>query len=401
MLPSSRLRWVACVLILLAQASFGTDWRQPEAQLAEKIAALTGPGVVALEISNRCSLASAEVDEIRRGLISALGGSGIRVWQPDQAAATIKVTLSENLQSFVWTAEISQGSGEPGIAMVSMPRPDSSFAAQSASPVVLSATRMMSSAAPILDFVVLEGSPRRALALGGEAVTIFEFRDGKWKEGQALPIAHANVFPRDLRGRIVLRRDHLFDAYLPGVVCRSTNAAPLSMSCAKSDDPWPLQTEDAGVSGFFAPARNFFTGALVPGIGKQKSAPAFYSAAAIAKDKYVLWVFAGVNGQLQMLDGINQQSVPRVRWGSDIAGVHATCRAGWQVIATTADDNGSDALQAFEFPDRDPVPVSQKINLNGAVTALWAQSSENVNAVYRSAETGDYEAVQLTLACSQ
>src|SRR5215469_6443933 len=92
-------RWAGCVLFLciLPPASFCADWRQLTDQLAPKIAAVTGPGVVALEINNRSSIIAADVEQIRGQLKTALASAGIKIWQPDQASATIRVTLSENL----------------------------------------------------------------------------------------------------------------------------------------------------------------------------------------------------------------------------------------------------------------------------------------------------------------
>jgi hypothetical protein len=240
------------------------------------------------------------------------------------------------------------------------------------------------------------------LALGENAVTVYEFKDGHWFPGQPIAINHDRPLPRDVRGRIILRKDHLFDAYLPGMICRSTNASPLGLNCSRSDDPWPLQTEDFGVSAFFAPARNFFTGALVPGIGQQKSAPAFYSAAALPRAKYALWIFAGIDGQLHLLDGINHQVEAKIHWGSDLAGVHAPCRQDWQVLAISAGSGTDDSVQAFEFADREPAAVSQSLQLNGNITALWtARGDDSATAVFRNSETGNYEAMQLTLACGQ
>jgi hypothetical protein len=205
--------------------------------------------------------------------------------------------------------------------------------------------------------------------------------------------------PRDLRGRIFLRKDHLFDAYLPGLICRSSG---LNMNCQQSDDPWPLETEELGVSGFFSPVRNFFTGALVPGIGKQKSAPTFYSAAAVPRQNYTLWVFTGLDGQLHLLDGINDQVATKIHWGSDIAGVLTACRQTAQVIATAPGEDSQDSLQAFEFPDREPQAVSQKLALQGTLTALWtAQTGDTATAVIRNSDTGKYDAVQINLTCGQ
>jgi len=398
---SSRARWFGCALLLIGQFCFASDWHTPAAQLAGKISATTGPGVIALEMNNRSSISAAEVEQIRGVIVAELATAGVRVWQPDQAAAVAKVTLSENLSSFVWIAEIQQGAGEPKIAMISMDRPRSSLSAQNAPPLTLHATSLLSQYQPILDISILEGNTRRALVLTDSAVSVFEFKDSRWFQIQSLPIAHATPFPRDIRGRLVLRKDHLFDAYLPGVVCHSSEAGSLSMNCSRSDDPWPLAIADFGVSGFFAPARNFFTGVLTPGVGKQRSAPAFYSAAAVPKDKYVFWIFVGVDGQVHLLDGINQQTSGRLRWGSDTAGIRAACRPDWLVLASAPGEE-EDSVQAFEIPDREPVAASQKLPIHGPITALWTQQNgESATAVYRNADTGEYEALQLTLACGQ
>jgi hypothetical protein len=103
-----------------------------------------------------------------------------------------------------------------------------------------------------------------------------------------------------------------------------------------------------------------------------------------------------------MLDGINQQALGKIHWGSDIAGVHAACRPDWQVVATSAENDGEDSIQAFEFPDREPVAVSQKVTLKGSTSALWtASTGDSVIAVYRNSQSGDYEAVQINLACGR
>jgi hypothetical protein len=398
--PSSRVRWVLCLCVLFSQFSFAADWHEPTSQLAGKIVALTGPGVVALEINNRSSIASTDVEEIRRELTNSLLTAGVRVWQPDQAGATIKLALSENLQDYVWVARIQQAANENGIILISLPRPDSAIVQPNVPPLALHSTPLISRPEAILDVAILGGSPQRILVLGRDAVALQELQNGYWATLQLLPITSPNPLPRDARGHIILRKDHLFDAYLPGLVCRSNNSAPLTMTCSPSDDPWPLGEETFGLSAFFSPARNFFTGALVPGIGKQKSAPPFYSAAAIPRSNYVLWAFAGLDGQVHLLDGFNQQVLSKVRWGSDVASVHAACRPDWELIADTAESESSDSLQMFEFADREPAAVSPKLTLNGSVTALWASpDGGNAVMVYRNLGRGNYEAVQLNFDC--
>jgi len=399
---STRVYGACCALIIVSQVAYASDWRAPEAQLAEKIAAVTGPEVIALDVVNRSSITSADAEQIRRELTSLLAGSGIQVWQPDQAAATVKLTFSENLQNYVWVAQIQQATNEANVAIVSMDRPAAGATTQNAPPLTFHLTPLLSQPEPILDLAILEGSPRGMLVLSATGVTIYEFKDGHWVPGQSLAIKTPVALPRDLRGRIFLRKDHLFDVFLPGLVCRSTGSPQLGLNCQRSDDPWLLETEDLGTLGFFSPTRNFFTGALATGIGKQKSAPAFYSAAAVPRQNYTLWVFTGLDGQLHLLDGINDQVAGRVRWGSDIAGIRTACRQNAQVIATAPGEDSQDSLQAFEFPDREPLAVSQKLALHGTVTALWtAPTGDAVMAIFRNSDTGKYDAVQINLTCGQ
>jgi len=60
------------------------------------------------------------------------------------------------------------------------------------------------------------------LVLYPEQVTLYKSQAGKWQAEQSLALPHSQPWPRDLRGRLILRKDHLFDAYLPGVLCQST-----------------------------------------------------------------------------------------------------------------------------------------------------------------------------------
>jgi len=397
---SSRLRRALCLCVLVSQLCLAIDWHDPVSQLAAKITAATGPGVVALEINNHSSLTPADTEEIRRELTASLAASGVRIWQPDQAAANIKLTLSENLQEYVWVAEIQAGASDAKVLLVSTPRTSIAVAAPNTPPITIRATPLVSQADPILDIAIVESNPPRIVVLGRTAVTIQQFANQSWSIVQSLSITSPTPLPRDARGRIFLGKDRLFDAYLPGLACHSTNSTPLAMSCAPSEDPWPLQSQ--GISAFFSPARNFFTGALVPGIGKQNSAPPFYSAAAIPRANYSLWIFAGLDGQVHLLDGINQQILGKVHWGSDVAAVHPACRPDSLVLADAADSDPADLIQAFEFADREPAAVSPKLAINGTITALWSTpTTDSAIAVYKNYGTGNYDALQLNLDCGR
>jgi hypothetical protein len=396
-----------CVLaiLLFAPNVFATDWSGTEQQLASKIASATGPGAFAINVLNHSSLSSPQAEEIRRGLLADLTTLGVRATSAETAAGTLNITLSEGLQNYVWVAEIHQDSNEAQVQMVSLPRPDVVSADRATFPLTIHKTLLWTDDNRILDVALFSANPQQMIVLGAESINLYQFQQGRWQPQQSLSILHAHPWPRDLRGRLALRKDHLFDAYLPGVFCRSTTAAPLAVNCYESDDPWPLGpagTDVTAESAFFASTRNFFTGAISPGIGRQTTAQPFYSAAMVPREKYALWVIDGVDGQIHLLDGITNRIAGKLDWGSDIASVHSGCGLGWQILVTGSSDTSGDTVKAFEIPDREFAAVSQPIEFAGKITALWTDSNgSGAIAISQSAETGKYEADQLSITCGQ
>lgn len=403
--PSSRFPRAACLFILMLMHGpmvLGSDWAAPEQQLARKIAAATGPGAVGLDFVNRSSLSHSEVEEIRRGLMAELATLGARFVNADQASATVHITLSENLRNYVWVAEIHQGNNETSVVMVATPRLGLASLEHPAAGLTIRKTLLWSDENRILDVAMVNSNPAHMIVLEPENVVLFRFQDNRWQQEQALPVSHSRPWPRDLRGRLALRKDHLFDAYLPGIFCRSSTSAPLALNCYESDDPWPLGADQSGLSAFFTPTRNFFTGALSPGIEKQTTAKAFYSAAMLPRDKYKLWILATVDGQVHLLDGVTDQTATKPGWGSDITSVRSGCGLGWQVLVAGNGDDSRETIRAFEIADREPAAVSQPAQFDGGITALWADSDgTGAIAVSQNSETGKYEAYRLSIACGQ
>lgn len=412
---------MALVLSMIAVAA---DWSGPEQQLARKIVAVTGPGAVALSVENRSALGTRDQEIVQNGLRAALEAAGLRFVKPEQSAATVSISLSENASSYVWVALVHVGSDAGSIVMVTAPRPEGTGAARDSVPMTLRKIPLFSDNNPILDVVVLEeaSAPTRIVVLQAEKISLQKMQNGKWQQEQAAEIAHSRPWPRDLRGRLIPRSDHLFDVYLPGVFCRSGTGFNLTLSCHDSDDPWPLVagTLSGGtlsafpsaslssgattvlpqLGSFYAATRNFFTGALTPGVGKFTTVPKFYAAAVLPREKYSLWLFAATDGQVHMVDGVSDQS-SRLPWGSDLASVKTACGAGWQVLATTPGENG-DAVRAYEFPDRDPVAVSAALELNGQVTAIWAEGrGDSAVVVVNNRDAGSYDAFRVAMACGQ
>src|SRR5205807_3984506 len=400
---SSRLVRSLPVFLFLLGSAWAADWGAPEQQLAQKIVAITGPTAVSLDVANRSSLSQTDVEAIRTALRTQLNAAGLTFVNPDQAAATVQVSLSENLQNYVWVARIQQGNNQPAITMISMARMEPGTPIREPAVLLIRKIQLWSQDDRILDVAVIDSSPPHVIVLDPNKIAMYALQDGRWQLEQSFQIPHSRPWPRDLRGRLVLRRDRLVDAYLPGVFCSTAAQAPLSLSCRESDDPWPLSSEQVSLNAFFSPTRNFFTGALAPGIGQERTVPPFYSAAPIPREKYVLWVLAGIDGQVREVDGVNVQTLSRPGWASDMAGVKTTCGSGSQVLVSSNSDGAApDTVRAYEFPDRDPVPVSQPVELGGSTTSLWTESSGNTAAVVsRNWETGKYEAFRLTIACGQ
>lgn len=393
-----------CLIAVACPLASASDWSSAETQLAQKIVAITGPGAVALTVQNRSSLSKRDTDIVQNGLRSSLDQVGVRFVNNEQAAASIALTLSENQSSYVWVANVRQGTADPAVVMVAIPRSTTAVHPSDSMPMSVHKTLLWSGADPILDLAVLEdnGSPVRIAVLGPDDLSFYRLQAGKWQAEQKLAISHAKPWPLDLRGRLVSTQDHGLNVYLPGVFCQVTNAA--AMTCHDSDDPWPLDAIGASSSpllaGFFSPRRNFFTGVISPSIGKFSAVPKFYSAAFLPRDKYVLWLFAGIDSKVHFIDGIRDQ-IFLSDWGSDIATLKTSCGAGWQVLATRADDPSGDSIRAYELPDREPVAVSSELAFAGKVSALWTETSgDSAVAIDNNRETGSYEAFRLTLACN-
>lgn len=419
------LRFVAVLsTLVISLTALAADWSVPEQQLARKIAAVTGPGTVALTIGNHSSLSRRDSEVVQNGLRAALEQSGLHFVKAEQAVASVAISLSENVTSYVWVAQIHQSATESSVVMVAVPRSGRVSAARDTMPITLRKTLLWSQNDPILDVAILEenGAPARIAVLSSESVSSYRWQGGKWQAEQVLAITHTKPWPQDLRGRLVLAKDHLLDTYLPGVMCRAGAEAASAMNCRESDDPWPIvppamlgsasvfpsagssNVPSAAVSqlaGFFAPTRNFFTGVLTPAVGKFSTVPKFYSAAFVPRDRYMLWLFASTDGKVHMVDGMSDQA-SKLDWGNDIATVRTSCGAGWQILAPNSGEQLGDAVRAYEFPDRDPVAVSSAVDFPGELSALWTESrGDSAIAIVNNRETGSYEAYRLAVACGQ
>jgi hypothetical protein len=101
------------------------------------------------------------------------------------------------------------------------------------------------------------------------------------------------------------------------------------------------------------------------------------------------------------VDGVTDQLLRGVKWGSDLAAIRSSCGTGTQILVPESGDSERDGLRAFEVPDRDPVVASSAVEFDGRIVALWQDSGgASAAAVVRRKDTGWYEAYRVSISCS-
>lgn len=395
-----RLLFWMIVLLCSALAHALNTWDAPAAEFAKQIASLTGPGTITLTFTNRSALSTDDATAIHNAVERELRSAGVTVRAKD-ANSDVRITLSQNLQGWLWVAEVQEGS-EVKVAMLPVAGMASIGSMNPSPTITLRVNLLFAQAAPILDLAILGAdSDLKMVVLDPEQIKIYNQAAGSWQQAQTFAISHSQPFPRDLRGRIVPAADHVFDAYLPGMVCAATktgNASDLAIACSESDDPWPLGSQRT----FYNSTRDFFTGVLTPGFGP-KLAP-FYSAAEMKRPSGAAFVFVDVNGAAHIFEGDSRKSVIGARdWGSDIAAVHSECGTGTQVLTSAAGWPASDSLRAYEISGHETTAVSAPWAFDGGiVTALWtASDGASATVIVQKQQENRYEAYSAVVACSR
>ena len=218
-LTSLAARYSSSFLSSLSASDLGDTARQ----LAHKIATATGPGAVALDITNRSSLDDKSVREVRSALEAQLRVEGVRTCQGRPGDGIGRRSFSPRA--------CANTCGRPKSPSAPTRSASLSSRCRGRNP----ATHSRCGACPIAlkkNFSLRAGTadPRRCarrhvaeeprlLVLDSTSqVAVYRQQVGRWELETSLPIAHSRTFPRDLRGRLLLRRDHLFDVYLPGTI---------------------------------------------------------------------------------------------------------------------------------------------------------------------------------------
>jgi hypothetical protein len=356
------------VLFFVAAVCGAQDFDSAARELARKITA-GRQDVTSLTVRNASSLSAAETADITRTLETELR---VRASRP---GLVVNVTLSENVKSYLWIADMRRGE-EREVAMLTVER--SPAPAPASAPVAIEKRLLWEQERPILDAAAVDSL---VIVLDPASVALYRGR----QLVQSLPIPNWNAMPRDLRGRLVIERD-TFRAFLPGVICTGSFTGSAAMSCGESSAPWLL----GGVAAELVPGKNYFT---APRLGS------FFSSASLPK----LQLVAGLDGRTRVYDGSSREVSTVNGFGSDIAAIESGCRTGAQVLATKPGDAGEpDSVQLFELTERQATPAGDPASFPGPVVALWpsARRGEAV-AIARISETGRYAAYSLAILCDR
>jgi hypothetical protein len=400
-----RLLFVLVFTCFLALMSGRADvWTAPSATLAQQIVAKTGAGIgVALNFANISSLSPADAGAIRKQLGSELRNRGLRIVNAGPSIPELRITLSEDVDSYLWVAEIRRGEGVD-VVFTTVPR-TTAVEQPNAGMMTLQRRLLWSQDEPILDVALVAPQNEKnvvwatpsAIVLTPSKVALYRIQNSAWQEADAAPITHSRPFPRDLRGMIVGAGNNSFEVLLPGLKCGISGNNPMQASCTETDDPWPIYDGQPRLDAFYSPARNFFTG-VISRSGDSVNVPPFYSAAMFGNSE---WLFAGTDRHIEYSNFTNTLLFPAANWGSELTSIKSKCSTDAVILATrNGDYTQPDAVQGFQVIARNPVAVTAPVEFAGPVFVL-RNSGEVAIALSHNLKTGRYEAYLLSLACTQ
>jgi hypothetical protein len=257
----------------------------------------------------------------------------------------VRVTLSENIKNFLWTAEVSRGDA-PQVVLLAVPRSSEDRTVSSAMPMTLRSEKFWEGSQRILDAIL-------ATASNGDSLLILLTPDGLQirtigsDNVSSVPIPFDPVVMRDPAGGLEQADNGITLKSAPRV-CRIDTDARALIECHRTDGPPPGRVFEKLEFG-------------VPG-------------------------------------------PTHVERGSQVIPVQSGCGAErLYLTAGTGDYTQSDTIEAFESTAVNGVFVEKRLSdflhLPGPVMAL--QSGEiTPRAIVRNLQTGNYEAYHISITCA-
>jgi hypothetical protein len=317
----------------------------------------------------------------------------------------VKVTLSENVERYLWIAEI-QRAHEPTVLMVSSEGKAVAAGSVVSQSVVLHRELVWQQLKPMLDFLISDiSADGRPLMLVLETSRIVSYRKekGSWIPTETFAIPVSDHRPRDLRGLIDVSAE-LFSFNLSDATCTGVARVSLELTCDKGrDGAWPIFAggQERG-SMNMVENRNYFGGDLdIYGDVEVETLP-FFSVAVMKRMEGGDWILAELDGKSRKYHESSKPAATYTGWGDNLVSIAQGCGADWQILASaTGDWTEPDRLRSYEVSgDAPPRPSSEPLEFPGPILALWPSlNGSTARVVSKNLQTGVYEASIVSVAC--
>ncbi|HLJ24617.1 MAG TPA: hypothetical protein VKT71_10965 [Candidatus Acidoferrales bacterium] len=342
------------ILIGIPAAARSATLEDSAKELARKIlAALPARENVQYEIRNASSLKPEDVARIEQALSAELQAQGLHVAPSGGASAAVApgvvITLSENWNELVWTANIRQGEQSHAVLMA-VPRPAGDGATAKAMPLTLHAEKFWDGPQRILDAgLITYGRAQSWLVLLlPDGPLVQNIQDGSTGKVDVPRGATASREPMGSLGFADGSNTIWFSLWTPPFmrICKVDLESQKVLECLQNDkDNRPVD-------------------ARFP----------------------------------MMVDGAPAGPPPSGK-GLELV-IPAVCGGTSQFLASgNRDDTEPDSLQAFEIGPNGSVAISVEQNFPGPVVALHTGATPR--AIVRNLTTGNYEAYRVAISCGQ
>jgi len=380
------------------------EWANRIGTLADQIAEAVRPSkAISLEVQNISSLGAADVEMIRQGLQQQLARRGIRIGTD---GSDVKVTLSENIECFVWIAEVRR-KDEATVFIASLEGKATANLPTVRHAVVLQREIVWQQTEPMMDFLVADVTPEGLpvmFVLEAKRIVSYRKEKGSWNAAQTFPIPVPDHRPRDLRG-LADAFEELFSFQLSDANCEGAAAQKFELTCKKGSPPaWPILSggQERGSMNIVS-NRNYFDGDLDVYGDVETHEPPFYSIAVMRRMKGSQWILAELDGESRKYDESLKATAAYSGWGDEIVAVAPGCGNDWQILASAAGDwTELDRLRSYDVAKDAAVADSEPLEFSGPILALWPMlDARTARVVSKNLQTGMYEASIVTVTCSQ
>jgi len=327
------------VLLGMPMAARSDTLEDSARELARKIdAVVTTQGEVSCDIRNASTLDLDDVARIEQALKTELQGRCVGTQASGSEAANVAVTLSENVESLVWTAEIHQGAADREILQL-VPRSTVPPRSSERLPLVLAVERFWEGPERILDATIAASPTGEQLLvlLLPDAVLIRNVTKDSERRID-IPLAISTSISREPSGSLSRQDGNLIDIKSDRRDCTVSLSTLAFVNCASDQGEKP-------VSG----GANRTEGQVVP-----------------------------ISANCGVAKGIPS------------------------LVTGTGDDTQPDFVEVVVPQNLGSAVASNRIDFPGPVLAVHGGiSGESTNLIAKNLHTGNYEAYRLSISCGQ